>query len=153
MVVDRQSGTRGLLGLPVTLFDLAKDGESIASTLPRIRCSQCVFAVPTLVDAVIVRKGPQDGPKFIIANCQDADINYWLTHRRTLTFLAVRSMSLHRYPARALCNPQPPGRAVTQVWIDAVRASAFALSIRCCRLRIVSRLCFGCPNWIVLGSR
>lgn len=103
MAVGRQSSHARPLGPPVTLFDLAKDGESIASTLPRIRRSQRVFAVPTLavptlVDTVIVCKGRQYSPKFIIADCQDADINYWLIHRRTLTFLVVRSMSLQPVP-------------------------------------------------------
>jgi hypothetical protein len=47
---------RGFLRFPVALLDLAQDGEAIACALTRIRCSQGVFTVPTLVDAVIVRR-------------------------------------------------------------------------------------------------
>ena len=47
---------RGLLGLPVALLDLAEDCQAIASTLTCVGCPQCVFAVPTLIDSVIVGK-------------------------------------------------------------------------------------------------
>jgi hypothetical protein len=69
------------LGLPVSLLDLAKDGEAVAGALTSVCRSQRVFTVPTLVDAVVVSEGPQDSPKFVIPNCQDADIYDWRTHR------------------------------------------------------------------------
>ena len=66
-IVDEVTG--GLLGLPVALLDLAEDGEAIASALARVGRPQCVFTVPTLVDAVVVGKSLQHGPKFIVSNC------------------------------------------------------------------------------------
>jgi hypothetical protein len=57
------------LGFSGALLDLAKNSETVASALARIRCPQCVFAVSTLIDSVIVGKSLEQRSKFVITNC------------------------------------------------------------------------------------
>jgi len=61
---------RSLLGLPVALLNLAKNGEAITSALPRIRSPQSIFTVSALVDTVAIGKDLQYCSEFVFANCR-----------------------------------------------------------------------------------
>jgi len=73
------------LGFTVALLDLPEDGKTVAKPLSRIRCAQSVFAMPALMDRRIVRKDFQDRLELIVADREDAYIDYRPTHRPGLS--------------------------------------------------------------------